>query len=51
MSISKLAILGGKPEFKEPVPVGQLYFPSRELYIKKMQGFLTANIILTMGPC
>ena len=50
MSISKLAILGGKPEFKEPVPVGQLYFPSRELYIKKMQGVFDRQYYTNNGP-
>ena len=50
MSITNLAILGGEPEFKDPVPVGQLYFPSRELYVEKMRGIFERGHFTNHGP-
>lgn len=32
MSIKELSCMGGAPEFKDPIPFGQLYFPSWERY-------------------
>ena len=50
MTITTLAILGGEPEFKIPVPVGQLYFPSRDLYAQKMKELFERQCYTNHGP-
>ncbi len=50
MSITNLAILGGEPEFEVPVPVGQLYFPNRELYVEKMRNIFDREYYTNHGP-
>lgn len=45
-----LAILGHKPAFEQPVPVGQLYFPSWERYEESMQGIFERQYYNNNGP-
>ena len=50
MKQSKLAILGGEPEFATPIPVGQLYFPSWERYVEVFQGIFEREYYTNQGP-
>lgn len=50
MSLKHLAILGGKPEFEQPVPVGQLYFPSWEKYENTIKGVFDRQYYTNHGP-
>jgi len=50
MSIKKLALFGGVPEFSKPIPVGQLYFPSWEDYESAMRGIFERQYYTNHGP-
>lgn len=50
MTITKLALLGGVPEFLTTIPVGQLYFPSWDNYEKAMRGIFERQYYTNHGP-
>lgn len=47
---NNFALLGGKPTFNKPVPVGQLYFPEWERYEKAMRGIFERRYYTNQGP-
>lgn len=50
MAARRLAALGGAPAFCEPLPVGQLYFPSWERYVEAMRGIFDRGWYTNHGP-
>lgn len=46
----RLACLGGQPAFAEPLPVGQMYFPSWERYENAMRGVFERGWYTNHGP-
>lgn len=50
MTIEKLALLGGLPEFSKLIPVGQLYFPSWDDYETAMRGIFERQYFTNHGP-
>ncbi|WP_114990354.1 DegT/DnrJ/EryC1/StrS aminotransferase family protein [Synechococcus sp. UW179A] len=50
MSINKPAIIGGDPEFRTKLPVGQLYFPTKQEYILAMKGIFEREYYTNSGP-
>lgn len=46
----QLAILGGAPAFEQPVPVGQLYFPSWEKYEAQFRDIFARQYYTNQGP-
>lgn len=50
MSTGRIALLGGKPMFERPLPVGQLYFPSWERYAAAMRGIFDRQYYTNHGP-
>lgn len=50
MSDSRLAVLGGKPAFDAPLPVGQLYFPDWDDYVEAMRGIFARQYYTNQGP-
>jgi dTDP-4-amino-4,6-dideoxygalactose transaminase len=44
------AVLGDRPEFDHPIPVGQLYFPSWERYEAAMRGIFARQYYTNQGP-
>ena len=46
----QFAIFGAPPEFDEPLPVGQLYFPSWERYTSAFQGVFERQYYTNQGP-
>lgn len=50
MSVSKLACLGGAPQFSEPMPVGQLYFPAWNRYEAAMRDIFERQYYTNHGP-
>ena len=49
MTIKNLAHLGGTPEFADPLPVGQLYFPTWDNYQSAMQGIFDRQYYTNHG--
>ena len=50
MSLKVLACLGGEPEFINPLPVGQLYFPTWERYRSAMHDIFEQEYYTNHGP-
>jgi dTDP-4-amino-4,6-dideoxygalactose transaminase len=50
MSLRQLACLGGKPQFNEPIPVGQLYFPDWSTYETAMTDIFERQYYTNHGP-
>ena len=50
MSLRHLACLGGDPEFKRPIPIGQLYFPDWKSYEMAMREVFEQNSYTDNGP-
>lgn len=46
----QFAIFGAAPEFDQPLPVGQLYFPSWERYTAAFQGIFERRYYTNQGP-
>jgi dTDP-4-amino-4,6-dideoxygalactose transaminase len=44
------AILGAKPRFDKPIPIGQLYFPSWERYESAFRGIFERQYYINNGP-
>lgn len=44
------AILGAKPRFDKPIPIGQLYFPSWERYVSAFRGIFERQYYINNGP-
>jgi len=50
MSAPSFALLGAAPMFGEPLPVGQLYFPSWERYVASFRGIFDRQYYTNQGP-
>jgi dTDP-4-amino-4,6-dideoxygalactose transaminase len=50
MSAPGFALLGAPPLFGEPIPVGQLYFPSWERYVESFRGIFERQYYTNQGP-
>lgn len=50
MNQPPFALLGAAPAFAEPLPVGQLYFPSRERYEAAFRGIFERQYYTEYGP-
>lgn len=50
MSISSFALFGAKSAFSEPLPIGQLYFPSWERYEAAFRGIFDRQYYNNNGP-
>jgi dTDP-4-amino-4,6-dideoxygalactose transaminase len=50
MKADKFALFGATPQFGEPVPIGQLYFPSWERYVTSFQGIFERQYYTNQGP-
>jgi dTDP-4-amino-4,6-dideoxygalactose transaminase len=50
MKITEFALLGAKPEFDTPMPVGQLYFPSWDRYESAFKGIFDRRYYTNQGP-
>src|SRR5580704_9150914 len=48
--IDGLAIFGGTPKFTEELPVGQLYFPDWDSYVREMRGIFDREYYTNHGP-
>lgn len=48
--LDQLAILGAKPAFERPLPVGQLYFPSWEKYEARFRDIFARQYYTNQGP-
>ncbi len=48
--IDDLAIFGGIPKFSEELPVGQLYFPDWDSYVREMRGIFNREYYTNHGP-
>jgi len=48
--VDTIALLGGSPAFSEPVPVGQLYFPSWQDYERKFKALFDRQYYTNHGP-
>ncbi len=46
----KLAVLGGAPAFEQPLPVGQLYFPSWDAYEARFRDIFARQYYTNHGP-
>lgn len=50
MSINDLVVMGGDPEFRDPLPVGQLFFPTWHEYETAMKGIFDRQYYTNHGP-
>jgi dTDP-4-amino-4,6-dideoxygalactose transaminase len=50
MSRTDFALFGAPPAFARPLPVGQLYFPSRERYEEAFRGIFERQYYTEYGP-
>ena len=45
-----LAVLGGRPSFENPVPVGQFYFPEFSAYEEALRAIFKRRYYTSQGP-
>ena len=50
MSTPDFALFGAPPAFEKPLPVGQLYFPSKERYEEAFRGIFERQYYTEYGP-
>ena len=50
MNSLDFALFGSEPAFDEPIPIGQLYFPSWERYEAAFQGIFNRRYYINNGP-
>lgn len=50
MSVTDFALFGSAPAFSQPLPVGQLYFPSWERYEEAFRGVFARQYYTDYGP-
>ena len=50
MKTNRFALFGAKPAFDVPLPVGQLYFPSKERYEAAFRGIFERQYYTNQGP-
>ena len=50
MSVTDFALFGSPPAFSQPLPVGQLYFPSWERYEEAFRGVFARQYYTDYGP-
>lgn len=50
MSASNLALFGAQPAFSQPLPIGQLYFPSWERYTESFKDIFERQYYTEYGP-
>lgn len=50
MGTLNFALFGAPPAFDKPLPVGQLYFPSRERYEEQFRGIFARQYYTEYGP-
>lgn len=50
MTTSNFALFGAKPAFEQPLPIGQLYFPSWERYEESFRGIFERQYYTEYGP-
>ena len=50
MHLSDFALFGGTPEFENPLPIGQLYFPSWDRYEAAFRGIFERQYYTNQGP-
>jgi dTDP-4-amino-4,6-dideoxygalactose transaminase len=50
MHVSNFALFGGTPEFENPLPIGQLYFPSWDRYEAAFRSIFERQYYTNQGP-